>query len=157
MLATNFHSYLHDDLLVKADRMSMATSLEARAPFLDRALIEYVAGLPDDYKLRGRTTKAILREAFADLVPEPVKRRGKKGFGVPLDAWFRHELRDYARDHLLSPSARLRAYRLAGHVRAPARRTPARPRQPRPPHLDAPDLRALAATSCPTVAGASLR
>jgi asparagine synthase (glutamine-hydrolysing) len=110
VLATNFHSYLHDDLLVKADRMSMAASLEARAPFLDRALVEYVAGLPDDYKLRGRTTKAVLREAFADLIPEPVKRRGKKGFGVPLDAWFRHELRDYARDHLLSPSAKLRAY-----------------------------------------------
>jgi asparagine synthase (glutamine-hydrolysing) len=110
VLATNFHSYLHDDLLVKADRMSMAASLEARAPFLDRALIEYVATLPDDYKLRGRTTKAILREAFADLVPEPVKRRGKKGFGVPLDAWFRGGLRDYAHDHLMAPSARLRGY-----------------------------------------------
>jgi asparagine synthase (glutamine-hydrolysing) len=110
VLATNFHSYLHDDLLVKADRMSMAASLEARAPFLDRALVEYAAGLPDDYKLRGRTTKAVLRDAFADLIPEPVKRRGKKGFGVPLDAWFRHELRGYARDHLLSPSARLRPF-----------------------------------------------
>ena len=125
--------------------MSMAASLEARAPFLDRALVEYVAGLPDDYKLRGRTTKAVLREAFADLIPEPVKRRGKKGFGVPLDAWFRHELRDYARDHLLSPSAKLRAYVspafLAQLLDAHQQRTG----QPWPSHLDAPDLRALVA------------
>ena len=75
LLAANFHSYLHDDLLVKADRMSMANSLEARAPFLDRALMDYVAALPDDYKLHGGTTKAILREAFDDLVPEEVKIR----------------------------------------------------------------------------------
>ncbi len=117
VLAANFHSYLHDDLLVKADRMSMATSLEARAPFLDRALVEYVAALPDDYKLRGRTTKAVLREAFSDLIPEPVKRQGKKGFGVPLDAWFRGELREYARDHLLDATARLAAYVSLPYVR----------------------------------------
>ena len=110
LLAANFHSYLHDDLLVKADRMSMANSLEARAPFLDKALMEYVAGLPDDFKLHGRTTKAILREAFADLVPEQVQRGAKKGFGVPLDAWFRGELRDCLHDTLLAPSARSRSY-----------------------------------------------
>ncbi|MDP2318113.1 MAG: asparagine synthase (glutamine-hydrolyzing) [Acidobacteriota bacterium] len=110
LLAANFHSYLHDDLLVKADRMSMANSLEARAPFLDRDLMEYVAGLPGDYKLDGRTTKAILREAFADLVPAQVQQGAKKGFGVPLDAWFRGELQDCVRDTLLAPSAKLRAY-----------------------------------------------
>jgi len=110
LLAANFHSYLHDDLLVKADRMSMANSLEARAPFLDRELMEYVAGLPDNYKLDGRTTKAILREAFADLVPAQVQQGAKKGFGVPLDAWFRGELRDRIGDTILAPSAKLRAY-----------------------------------------------
>jgi asparagine synthase (glutamine-hydrolysing) len=110
LLAANFHSYLHDDLLVKADRMSMANSLEARAPFLDRDLMEYVAGLPDNFKLDGRTTKAILREAFADLVPAQVQQGAKKGFGVPLDAWFRGELQDCVRDTLLSPSAKLCAY-----------------------------------------------
>lgn len=118
LLAANFHSYLHDDLLVKADRMSMANSLEARAPFLDRALMEYVAALPDDYKVQGTTTKAILREAFADLVPDAVKRGPKKGFGVPLDAWFRGELRDQLNDQLLSPSARLRQYVSQDYVRA---------------------------------------
>ena len=117
LLAANFHSYLHDDLLVKADRMSMANSLEARAPFLDRALIDYVAELPDDYKLHGGTTKAILREAFADMVPDEVQRGAKKGFGVPLDGWFREELRDLMQDTLLSPSARMRSYVSPAYVR----------------------------------------
>jgi asparagine synthase (glutamine-hydrolysing) len=110
LLAANFHSYLHDDLLVKVDRMSMATSLEARAPFLDRALVEYAATLPDELKLEGRRTKVILREAFADLIPEAVSRGPKRGFGVPLDTWFRGELRDFSRDILLAPTARLFDY-----------------------------------------------
>ena len=117
LLAANFHSYLHDDLLVKADRMSMANSLEARAPFLDRDLMEYVAALPDHYKLDGRTTKAILREACADLVPAPVQQGAKKGFGVPLDAWFRAELRDRLSDTVLAPSGKLRGYVDQAYVR----------------------------------------
>jgi asparagine synthase (glutamine-hydrolysing) len=117
LLAANFHSYLHDDLLIKADRMSMANSLEARAPFLDRALMDYVAELPDDYKLQGGTTKAILREAFDDLVPEEVKHGPKRGFGVPLDGWFRGELRDLMRDTLLSPSALMHPYVSQSYVR----------------------------------------
>jgi asparagine synthase (glutamine-hydrolysing) len=110
LLAANFHSYLHDDLLVKVDRTSMATSLETRAPFLDTRLMEYVAGLPDHFKLDGRRTKVILREAFADMLPPSVSHGPKKGFGVPLDAWFRQELRDFTRDVLLSADARLYSY-----------------------------------------------
>ena len=117
LLAANFHSYLHDDLLVKADRMSMANSLEARAPFLDRALVEYVAGLPDHYKISGGVTKAILRQAFDGMIPEAVKRGGKKGFGVPLDAWFRSDLGGCLRDTLLVPSARMTAYVSQSYVR----------------------------------------
>ena len=67
-----------------------------------------MAALPDDCKLDGRRTKAILREAFADLLPAPIQRRGKMGFGVPLGTWFRGELRDYMRDLLLAPGARYR-------------------------------------------------
>jgi asparagine synthase (glutamine-hydrolysing) len=107
-LHANFSSYLADDLLVKTDRCTMANSLEARSPFLDRELIEYAASLPDELKLQGRRTKVILREAFADLVPPAIERRGKMGFGVPLDAWFRGELRDHMRDLLLAPGARYR-------------------------------------------------
>jgi asparagine synthase (glutamine-hydrolysing) len=107
-LHANFTSYLPDDLLVKTDRCTMANSLEARAPFLDRELVEYVAGLPDDYKLQGSRTKAILRDAFPDLVPSEIQGRGKMGFGVPLHTWFRGDLRDYMRDLLLAPDARYR-------------------------------------------------
>jgi asparagine synthase (glutamine-hydrolysing) len=108
VLHANFASYLPDDLLVKTDRCTMANSLEARAPFLDRELIEYVAALPDEFKLRGRRTKAILRDAFADLLPPAIQRRGKMGFGVPLGTWFRGELKDYMRDLLLGRDARHR-------------------------------------------------
>src|SRR3954469_10509257 len=110
MLAANFATYLPGDLLVKTDRCTMANSLEARCPLLDTALAEYAASLPDNFKIDGRRTKAILREAFADLIPEDIDRRPKAGFGVPLDAWFRGELRDYVRDTLLSPAALSRQY-----------------------------------------------
>jgi asparagine synthase (glutamine-hydrolysing) len=106
----NFGAYLPCDLLVKMDRTSMAHALEARSPFLDTALVEYVSGLPDDYKLRGRTTKYILRKAFADLVPPEIRSRGKMGFGLPLGAWFRGDLRAYLTDHLASPTARIADY-----------------------------------------------
>ena len=79
----------------------MANSLECRSPFLDRELTEYVAALPDKFKVAGWETKVILREAFADLLPPEIKTRGKMGFGVPLDTWFRGELREYLRDLLL--------------------------------------------------------
>ena len=110
LLAVNFESYLPDDLLVKTDRCTMANSLEARAPLLDTALAEYAASLPDSYKIKGSRTKTILRDAFADLIPPAIAARPKAGFGVPLDRWFRGELRDYVRDTLLAPSAASRAY-----------------------------------------------
>ena len=110
LLAANYASYLPDDLLVKTDRCTMANSIEARSPLLDTALTEYAATLPDAFKLDGRRTKAILREAFADVIPPDIDRRPKTGFGVPLDAWFRGELRQYVRDTLLSPSAASRSY-----------------------------------------------
>jgi asparagine synthase (glutamine-hydrolysing) len=110
VLYANFASYLADDLLVKTDRCTMAHSLEARSPFLDHELIEYVASLPDDVKLRGRQTKFILRRAFADLLPPAIARRGKMGFGVPVGSWFRGPLRDTVRDVLLAPDARCREF-----------------------------------------------
>jgi asparagine synthase (glutamine-hydrolysing) len=110
VLYVNFATYLPGDLLVKMDRTSMAHGLETRSPLLDTALIEYVAALPDRLKLRGTTTKWILKQAFADMVPAAILARPKRGFGVPLGAWFRGELRDYLRDMLTSPTARARAY-----------------------------------------------
>ena len=116
LLHANFRSYLLDDLLVKTDRCMMAHSLEGRSPFLDTALIEYVSGLPDSMKLRGLTTKVILRKAFADLLPPSIARRGKMGFGVPLGGWFRTELKDYIRDLLLDSGARYRTFLSAPYV-----------------------------------------
>jgi asparagine synthase (glutamine-hydrolysing) len=94
-------TYLPGDLLVKADIASMAASLELRAPLLDHRVVELGLSLPDDLKLRGRTGKLALREAFADLLPEQVSARGKTGFGVPLGRWFREDLRELSDDMLL--------------------------------------------------------
>ena len=94
--------YLAEDILTKVDRASMAVSLEVRAPFLDPRVAEYAASLPVDYKLRGSTTKYILKRAVGDLLPPFVTRRGKKGFGVPVAEWLKGKLRPLARD-LLSP------------------------------------------------------
>jgi asparagine synthase (glutamine-hydrolysing) len=100
--------YLAEDILTKVDRASMAVSLEVRAPFLDPHVAEFAASLPADYKLRGRTTKYILKRASAPLLPPFVTRRGKKGFGVPVAEWLKGRLRPLARD-LLSPERIRRA------------------------------------------------
>ena len=92
--------YLAEDILTKVDRASMAVSLEVRAPFLDPRVAEYAASLPLSYKLRGRTSKYILKRAVADLLPRFVTRRGKKGFGVPVAEWLKGQLRPLARDLL---------------------------------------------------------
>jgi asparagine synthase (glutamine-hydrolysing) len=109
VLEHNFRTYLPEDLLVKADRCSMAHALEARSPFLDTALIEYAQRLPSSYLRRGTLTKRILKEAFSDLLPIEIQRRGKMGFGVPLGTWFRGDLKGYVHDHL-GGGALLRTY-----------------------------------------------
>jgi len=117
LLYLNAKTYLPDDLHVKMDRASMAHALETRSPFLDRALMEYVAALPDRFKLRGRTTKWLMREAFRDVLPGEILTRSKMGFGVPLATWFRGELREPLQSLLLEPTARLCQYVDREHVR----------------------------------------
>jgi asparagine synthase (glutamine-hydrolysing) len=85
--------YLADDILVKADRASMAASLELRAPFLDTAVVEFAARLPWRLKMSMTRTKLLLRRALRGLVPEEILRRPKKGFGIPVAAWIRGPLR----------------------------------------------------------------
>ncbi len=92
--------YLAEDILTKVDRASMAVSLEVRAPFLDPRVAEYAASLPLSYKLRGRTSKYILKRAVAGMLPRFVTRRGKKGFGLPVAEWLKGQLRPLARDLL---------------------------------------------------------
>lgn len=108
MQSLDMQLYLAEDILTKVDRASMAVSLEVRAPFLDPRVVEFAASLPADYKLRGLTTKYILKKASAPLLPPFVTRRGKKGFGVPVAAWLKGRLRPLARD-LLSPERIRRA------------------------------------------------
>jgi asparagine synthase (glutamine-hydrolysing) len=115
-LYTDIHNYLPGALLVKADRMTMAHSLEARSPFLDHRLLELAARLPTRWKVRGRSTKRVLRTAFADLLPAPLRRRGKVGFGVPLAAWLRGPLHDAARDLLLGSDARVDEFLKTDHI-----------------------------------------
>jgi len=110
LLYCNFYDYLGNDLHVKMDRSTMAHGLEARSPLLDTAVMEFAAALPDDLKLRRGQTKFILREAFRDDLPPDVYARGKMGFGVPLSAWFRKDLREYLRDVFGNGSARLYEY-----------------------------------------------
>lgn len=94
--------YLCDQVLTKVDRASMAVGLETRAPFLDKAVMEYALQLPDDYKLRGITTKYILRHLAKKYLPPEIVRRPKQGFAVPLSNLFRGELKEFAREKIFS-------------------------------------------------------
>jgi asparagine synthase (glutamine-hydrolysing) len=105
MLAVDTAFYLPTDLLVKMDIMTMANSLEGRSPFLDHHLVEFVASLPSEMKLRRGTSKYVLKRALRGLVPDAILSRGKRGFAVPIGRWLRTDLRDYLRDHLLSRRA----------------------------------------------------
>jgi asparagine synthase (glutamine-hydrolysing) len=110
LLDLNLRTYLVDDLLVKADRMSMAHGLEVRSPFLDADLIAYTTRLPPRLKARGLSLKRVLKAAVEDLLPPEILRRGKHGFGVPLDRWFREDLRAYVDGTLGAPDAHARRH-----------------------------------------------
>jgi asparagine synthase (glutamine-hydrolysing) len=95
-------SYLPEDLLAKVDIATMAVALEGRSPFLDHEFLELTAKIPFDLKLKGfNNKKYILKEALRGIIPDEVMNRPKMGFGVPIDTWFRGELKDYAAEKLL--------------------------------------------------------
>ncbi len=110
MLFVDTKTWLPDDLLIKADKMTMATSLELRVPFLDHEVLEFAATLPPDYKVKGFNTKRVLKKAFQNRVPEAILTRKKTGFPVPFGTWLGRELRDYLADTLLSQRAISRGY-----------------------------------------------
>ena len=103
-------SWLPDNLLERMDTMTMAASIEARAPFMDVRLAEYASSLPEEWRIKGRTTKRIVREALRPRLPEAVLRRPKNGFRMPVAAWFRGPLRAQFDDLLLGPDAVTRDY-----------------------------------------------
>lgn len=105
---TDLVTYLPCDLMNKVDIASMAHSLECRQPFLDHTVVKFAATLPATYKYRNGRGKQLLRQAFADRLPPEIWERPKMGFGVPLDRWFRAELKPMAHDLLLDQTARHR-------------------------------------------------
>jgi len=99
----DFTTYLPDDLLTKVDIDTMAVSLEGRSPFLDHEFMELTAQIPFHLKLKGLNNKKyILKGALCGIIPDEVMFRPKMGFGIPIDTWFRSELKDYMREKLLS-------------------------------------------------------
>jgi asparagine synthase (glutamine-hydrolysing) len=101
---------LPDDLLVKADRITMGNSLELRVPFLDHVLLEFAATLPPDYRVKGLATKRILKHAFGKRIPKEIIKRKKAGFPIPIAKWCQEDLRDRVRDVLLDQKALGRGY-----------------------------------------------
>jgi asparagine synthase (glutamine-hydrolysing) len=87
-MAHDLETNLADDSLVKVDRMSMACSLEVRSPLLDHKLVEFVSTIPPEFKLRGKHTKLIFKEALSDVLPAEIAHRGKMGFDAPFGNWF---------------------------------------------------------------------
>ena len=108
MMRTDALTYLPEDVLVKLDRATMASSLEARAPLLDHRLVEFAATLPTDRKLRFQTAKVLFREIARELLPAKLVDQPKYGFTVPLGDWFRADLADRYREAVLSSEAQLR-------------------------------------------------
>ncbi|HVH68732.1 MAG TPA: asparagine synthase (glutamine-hydrolyzing) [Gemmatimonadales bacterium] len=107
LLYVDTKTYLHE-LLMKQDQMSMAASIESRVPFLDHELVEFAAGLPVRLKLRGSTTKRILRESMKGVLPPEILARPKMGFPVPVSAWFRGRWRGVLTELVLGERARRR-------------------------------------------------
>ena len=116
MMVVDIMSYLPGDILTKVDRTTMATSLEARVPLLGSDLVEFSVALPSGLKMRDGTGKWLLRRAIEDLVPPSVLNTPKKGFSVPLGAWFRHDL-SHRLDALLLRQSPLYEYADAEAVR----------------------------------------
>lgn len=102
----DFKTYLPGGILTKVDRASMAHGLEVRVPILDHRVVEWVSGLPPEMKLRGGEGKYLFKRAFRPMLPDDVLFRPKRGFGIPLDAWFLGPLRDRARDVVTGPRLR---------------------------------------------------
>jgi len=110
MLYVDTKTWLPDDLLVKADKMSMANSVELRVPLLDHKVLEFAAALPPSFKLNGFTTKYILKETFKNMVPKEIINRPKTGLPVPYGSWMRNDLRKMFEETLLDQKSIGRGY-----------------------------------------------
>lgn len=116
MLRLDTQTYLPSDVMVKVDRMTMANSLEARAPLLDHELVEFAARIPNRMKVKDGETKYIMKKALEGRVPHEILYREKQGFGVPIEKWINSELRDRIRDTLLDRPSLERGYFDRKHI-----------------------------------------
>lgn len=116
MLYVDTKTWLPDDLLIKADKMTMANSIELRVPLLDHKILEFAASLPQSFKVRGFTTKYIAKKTLRGLVPREILERKKAGFPVPYERWLRQDLKDWVRDLLLDAKTAARGYFQKGAV-----------------------------------------
>src|SRR5215813_11805604 len=110
MLYFDTKTFLPDDLLIKADRMTMANSIELRVPFLDHKVLEFAARLPGNQKIRGFQMKYLLKRAMAKHVPVEILRRRKEDFPNPSASWLAHDLKDMVADILLDCKSIARGY-----------------------------------------------
>jgi asparagine synthase (glutamine-hydrolysing) len=110
MLYADTKTWLPDDLLIKADKITMANSLELRVPLLDHKVLEFAASLPSEYKVKGKDTKRVLKAAFSMALPREILDRKKVGFPVPYSSWMRGPLKDRLRNMLLSEQTKERDY-----------------------------------------------
>jgi asparagine synthase (glutamine-hydrolysing) len=110
MLYVDTKTWLPDDLLVKADKMTMATSVELRVPLLDFQVLEFAASLPASFKVRGWSTKRILKAALSGSVPQAILHRKKTGFPVPYDRWLRKELKEIVFETMQAHNSSLSQY-----------------------------------------------
>lgn len=117
MMFVDSSTYLPDDICTKVDRASMANSLETRAPFLDRRIVDFSWSLPLRYKIRNGVTKWVLREALAQFLPRQLFERPKMGFGIPLGSWLRGPLYEWADDLLREERLKEDGFFEAGEVR----------------------------------------
>jgi len=100
LLSKDFNSYLIDDIMVKVDRATMSNSIEGREPFLDHRLIEFVARLPSEFKIRNGEKKYLLKKILSGYVPEELTNRPKMGFAIPVIKWLNDELKDFVLEYL---------------------------------------------------------
>ncbi len=117
MLFIDTKTWLPDDLLVKADKMTMAASVELRVPFLDHRLVEFAARLPISLKIQKGETKYLLKKIMEPYLPRDVIYRPKAGFPVPVSDWFKNGLDDLATDMLLNPKSAVNNFLEMGVIR----------------------------------------
>jgi len=112
-LSLDFETLLPDQVLMFVDRLSMAHSVEVRTPFLDYRLVEYVASLPGNYKIKNGRVKSILKDSVSDLLPKEILNRPKEGFVLPINDWIIENLSEYISEIL--DSSRLKKHGLLNH------------------------------------------